>query len=42
MATHDLTIMEKFPSRTMQVKDQTVVELNPMNAFNPFEETKFE
>lgn len=42
MATHDLTIMEKFPSRTMQVKDQTVIELNPMNAFNPFEETKFE
>lgn len=42
MATHDLTIMEQFPSRTMQVKDQTVVELNPMNEFNPFEQTKFE
>ncbi|OIQ37318.1 MAG: phosphonate ABC transporter ATP-binding protein [Crocinitomix sp. MedPE-SWsnd] len=42
MATHDLTIMEKFPSRTMQVKDQTVVELNPMNEFDPFSETKFE
>lgn len=41
MATHDLTIMEKFPSRTMQVKDQTVVELNPMNQFDPFSETKF-
>ena len=41
MATHDLTIMEKFPSRTMQVKDQTVIELNPMNEFDPFSETKF-
>ena len=42
MATHDMSIMEKFPSRTMQVTDQTVVELNPLNEFNPFEETKFE
>lgn len=42
MATHDLSIMEQFPSRTMQVKDQTVVELNPMNEFNPFETVKFE
>ena len=41
MATHDLSIMEKFPSRTMQVKEQTVVELNPMNEFDPFSETKF-
>lgn len=41
MATHDLTIMEQFPSRTMQVKDQTVQELNPMNEFDPFSETKF-
>lgn len=42
MATHDLSIMEQFPSRTMQVKDQTVKELNPMNEFNPFEQVKFE
>ena len=42
MATHDLGIMEQFPSRTMQVKDQTVIELNPMNEFNPFEQVKFE
>jgi cell division transport system ATP-binding protein len=41
MATHDLTIMEQFPSRTMQVRDQTVVELNPMNEFDPFSQTKF-
>lgn len=42
MATHDLSIMEQFPSRTMQVKDQTVVELNPMNQFDPFQQVKFE
>lgn len=42
MATHDLTIMEQFPSRTIQVKDQTVVELNPMNEFDPFQTVKFE
>lgn len=42
MATHDLTIMEMFPSRTMQVINETVQEINPMNEFNPFEQTKFE
>ncbi|UKN00997.1 ATP-binding cassette domain-containing protein [Paracrocinitomix mangrovi] len=42
MATHDLALMEQFPSRTMQVKDHTVIELNPMNAFNPFEQVKYE
>ncbi|MEX1001011.1 MAG: ATP-binding cassette domain-containing protein [Crocinitomicaceae bacterium] len=42
VATHDLSIMEQFPARTMQVKDQTVIELNPMNQFNPFEQVKFE
>ncbi|MBD3636368.1 MAG: ATP-binding cassette domain-containing protein [Crocinitomicaceae bacterium] len=42
MATHDLALMEQFPSRTMQVKDETVVELNPMNEFNPFEQVRFE
>lgn len=42
MATHDLTIMEQFPSRTMQVKDETVIELNPMNEFNPFEQVQYQ
>lgn len=42
MATHDLSIMEQFPSRTMKVENQTVVELNPMNEFDPFEQVKFE
>lgn len=42
MATHDMSIMEQFPSRTIRVANQTVVELNPVNAFNPFEQVKFE
>ncbi|MBK7131219.1 MAG: ATP-binding cassette domain-containing protein [Crocinitomicaceae bacterium] len=42
MATHDMSIMEQFPSRTMKVENKTVVELNPMNVFNPFEQVKFE
>jgi len=42
MATHDMSIMEQFPSRTMKVENQTVVELNPVNVFNPFEQVKFE
>jgi len=42
MATHDISIMEQFPSRTFRVEDQTVKEVNPMNEFNPFEQVKFE
>lgn len=42
MATHDMSIMEQFPSRTIKVENQTAVELNPVNVFNPFEQVKFE
>ena len=42
MATHDISIMEQFPSRTFRVENQMVKELNPMNEFNPFEQVKFE
>lgn len=42
MATHDLSIMEQFPSRTIKVENQTVKELNPMNEFDPFETVSFE
>lgn len=42
MATHDLSIMEQFPSRTIRVEDQTVLELNPMNEFDPFARVSFE
>lgn len=42
MATHDLSIMEQFPSRTIRVENKTVQELNPMNEFNPFTQVSFE
>ncbi len=42
MATHDLSIMEQFPSRTIRVENQTVTELNPMNEFDPFAKVSFE
>jgi cell division transport system ATP-binding protein len=42
MATHDLSIMEQFPSRTIRVDNQTVQELNPMNEFDPFAQVSFE
>jgi cell division transport system ATP-binding protein len=42
MATHDLSIMEQFPSRTIRVADQTVTELSTLNAFNPFAQVSFE
>ena len=42
MATHDLSIMEQFPSRTIRVENQTVKELNPMNEFDPFAQVSFE
>lgn len=42
MATHDLSIMEQFPSRTIRVENATVVELNPMNEFDPFSQVSFE
>ncbi len=42
MATHDLSIMERFPSRTVRVENETVVELNPMNEFDPFSQVSFE
>ena len=42
MATHDMSIMEQFPSRTMRVENQTVTEINPMNSFDPFSKLEFE
>lgn len=37
MATHDLSLMEKFPSRVVQVKDSEIHELETINKFNPFQ-----
>ena len=42
MATHDMSIMEQFPSRTMRVENHTVNEINPMNSFDPFSKLEFE
>jgi len=42
MATHDISIMEQFPSRTMRVENQTVRELNVINEFDPFSTVGFE
>lgn len=41
MATHDLTIMEQFPSKTFKVANQTVQEVNPINEFDPFKTVEF-
>ena len=36
MATHDMTLVEKFPGRVLRVSDGTVKEINSMNSFDPF------
>jgi cell division transport system ATP-binding protein len=41
MATHDLSIMEAFPSKTLKVENGTVIEVNPMNEFDPFKTIEF-
>jgi len=37
MATHDMTIVEKFPGRVVRVENGELKELNTLNRFNPFE-----
>lgn len=41
MATHDMSIMEQFPSKTFKVENSTIVEVNPMNEFDPFKTIEF-
>jgi len=41
MATHDLSIMEAFPSKTLKVENGSVIEVNPMNEFDPFKTIEF-
>jgi cell division transport system ATP-binding protein len=36
MATHDMTLVEKFPGRVLRVADGTVKEVSSMNNFDPF------
>jgi len=36
MATHDMTMVEKFPGRVIRVKDGGIQELQSINRFDPF------
>ena len=40
MATHDMSLVEKFPGRVLRVANNTIKEIASINEFNPFE-TKF-
>lgn len=40
MATHDMTMVEKFPGRVVRVENGRLKEINTMDRFNPF--TTFE
>lgn len=37
MATHDMTIVEKFPGRVLRVENNRLEEISAMQEFNPFE-----
>jgi len=36
MATHDMSMVEKFPGRILKVENGTIREINTMNQFDPF------
>ena len=40
MATHDMSMVEKYPGRILKVENGTIREVNTINQFNPF--TPFE
>ena len=42
MATHDMSMVEKFPGRIFRVEEGTVREINTMHQFDPFSEFKAE
>lgn len=35
MATHDMSMVEKYPGRILRVENKTVKDINAMNAFDP-------
>lgn len=37
MATHDMSLVEKFPGRVLRVENNTIKELESIGNFNPFE-----
>lgn len=41
MATHDLSLVEKFPGRVLRVENSTINEINSIDRFNPFESDRF-
>ncbi len=38
MATHDMTMVEKYPGRVVRVENQRLKEVNTINRFNPFQQ----
>lgn len=38
MATHDMTMVEKYPGRVIRVENQHLKEVNTINRFNPFQQ----
>ena len=36
MATHDMSMVEKYPGRIVRVENQTIIEVNTINQFDPF------
>lgn len=38
MATHDMTMVEKYPGRVARVENGKIKEVNTLNRFNPFEQ----
>lgn len=41
MATHDMTMVEKYPGRVARVENGRIKEVNTLNRFNPFEQFNF-
>ena len=42
MATHDMSMVEKYPGRILRVEDETVKEVSVINQFDPFSAFKTE
>lgn len=38
MATHDMTMVEKYPGRVIRVENQNLKEVSTINRFNPFQQ----
>lgn len=41
MATHDMSLVEKFPGRVLRVEKNTIKEVEALGNFNPFEVKEF-